>query len=399
MPAYETDGRWRYRVTVALNDGTTVRISGSAPKEQNTKKGADAAERAHIYRAQHPAADAPAAKEVPTLREYVPIALPALALRLSPRTVDQTERRLEVHVLPILGDHRLDEINFAAIEDLKLHLSKKPRRGRDSTGKFPPLHKATVNIAMTALVNVLKYAHKRGVISAMPLVEYIPDAFNSRLEYYEIEEVPNLVDKASVKDPMVALMLELDHKIGARVGELCALQRDRDFIRARQTLVVRESRYPDRKAKVWRSGPTKGKREREIVLTDGALAIVEAIIGFGRPGPFLFAHEDGSPYTPHQVAYRVEQAGKRAGFKRRAGIHMMRHSFVSHSLTLGAPAHAVQQQAGHKSLATTGKYAHLSQRQSRAALSVLDQAVPVAVRTKAATENGKELPNPTTTDA
>jgi hypothetical protein len=39
------DGRWRYRVSVEKPDGTTIRISGTAPRYNNTKVAAQQAER------------------------------------------------------------------------------------------------------------------------------------------------------------------------------------------------------------------------------------------------------------------------------------------------------------------------------------------------------------------
>src|SRR5690606_24491043 len=56
------DGRWRYRVVVDLPSGKQVRISGSAPRYNNTKDAAKQAEKDHILRA---IAEAEAAMKAP----------------------------------------------------------------------------------------------------------------------------------------------------------------------------------------------------------------------------------------------------------------------------------------------------------------------------------------------
>src|SRR5690606_25191256 len=51
MPVRRTpDGRWRYRVLVDLPNGEQIRISGSAPRHNNTKDAAKQAEKDHILR-------------------------------------------------------------------------------------------------------------------------------------------------------------------------------------------------------------------------------------------------------------------------------------------------------------------------------------------------------------
>ena len=62
------DGRWRYREMVQAPDGTSERISGSAPRHDNSKAAAQRALLAHIERVQNPGAT-PKPKEVPTFDE------------------------------------------------------------------------------------------------------------------------------------------------------------------------------------------------------------------------------------------------------------------------------------------------------------------------------------------
>src|SRR5262245_20160458 len=64
------DGRWRYRARVRLPDGRHERVSGSAPKQFNSKEAAKQAERDHIHRARNPSVDASRKEEVVTLDKF-----------------------------------------------------------------------------------------------------------------------------------------------------------------------------------------------------------------------------------------------------------------------------------------------------------------------------------------
>jgi len=45
---------------------------------------------------------------------------------------------------------------------------------------------------------------------------------------------------------------------------------------------------------------------------------------------------------------------------RNNGSHILRHTFCSHLAMRGVPARAIQELAGHRDLATTQRYMHLS---------------------------------------
>ena len=55
----------------------------------------------------------------------------------------------------------------------------------------------------------------------------------------------------------------------------------------------------------------------------------------------------------------LAKVGRRANV-RSNGPHILRHTFCSHLAMKGAPARAIQELAGHRDLATTQRYMHLS---------------------------------------
>jgi integrase len=88
-------------------------------------------------------------------------------------------------------------------------------------------------------------------------------------------------------------------------------------------------------------------------------------------GPLVLYHEDGSPLTEGLVQGFVKRAARRAGLENN-GPHMLRHTFYSHLAMRSAPARAIQELAGHRDLATTQRYMHLSPAALEGAIRLLE---------------------------
>jgi integrase len=77
------------------------------------------------------------------------------------------------------------------------------------------------------------------------------------------------------------------------------------------------------------------------------------------------------------VQTRTKRAARKAGLSqhdsRKGGVHILRHTFCSHLAMRGAPARAIQELVGHKDLAMTQRYMHLSPAALDAAIRLLEQ--------------------------
>jgi site-specific recombinase XerD len=75
----------------------------------------------------------------------------------------------------------------------------------------------------------------------------------------------------------------------------------------------------------------------------------------------------------HAASHRwVRSSSGAAGGLRSCGPHVLRHTFCSHLAMRGAPARAIQELAGHRSLRTTMRYMHLSPAALDSALRLLE---------------------------
>ncbi len=85
----------------------------------------------------------------------------------------------------------------------------------------------------------------------------------------------------------------------------------------------------------------------------------------------VLCQDDGKALTQRHIDGYVRRAARRAGL-RSCGPHVLRHTFCSHQAMRGAPARAIQELAGHRSLRTTMRYMHLSPAALDSAIRLLE---------------------------
>jgi len=97
----------------------------------------------------------------------------------------------------------------------------------------------------------------------------------------------------------------------------------------------------------------KGGKERVIALPDMAWSQLNAL---ERKNEFVF----GEALSNRKAYEWIRQAGKTAQLLKPLHPHALRHSYATHLLTSGADLRVLQELLGHRSLAATQKYTHLS---------------------------------------
>ena len=108
----------------------------------------------------------------------------------------------------------------------------------------------------------------------------------------------------------------------------------------------------------------KGKKDRYTLLSKKLLIELRAYYKKYRPKTYLFPSSFGKrkdqalSYETIRSVY--EDARKKAGVKRGAGIHTLRHSFATHLLEAGYDIRKIQVLMGHARLTTTMIYLHVS---------------------------------------
>jgi integrase/recombinase XerC len=107
----------------------------------------------------------------------------------------------------------------------------------------------------------------------------------------------------------------------------------------------------------------KGSRERIVPVGGEALARLRDYLKTraGAPaGAPLFINGRGARLSDQGVAWILKRWIRVSGWSKPVTPHVFRHSFATHLLNSGCDLRSVQEMLGHKSLATTQVYTHLS---------------------------------------
>ena len=235
---------------------------------------------------------------------------------------------------------------------------------------YGKLKRATIARKLSAVRSFFLFLEKQGFIKINPAVEvqspklgkYIPN-------YLPVDDVFRLMDLPDREKPLGLrdlAILEVLYSCGIRVAELAGMN-------------VASIDYDQRLVKVM----GKGNRERVVPIGRQALKAVKAYlaatgevrkkIALGEGGDPLFINFRGGRLTTRSMGRIVKQYVKAAGLTEEISPHSMRHTFATHLLDGGADLRSVQELLGHKSLATTQKYTHVSLKRL---MEVYDKAHP-----------------------
>ncbi len=106
----------------------------------------------------------------------------------------------------------------------------------------------------------------------------------------------------------------------------------------------------------------KGNKERYSLLSPLILKLLRHYHRKVCPkGTYLFpGQKPGRTLTVSSVSVVFKKALIKAGIKKKATFHSLRHSFATHLLENGNDIRYVQALLGHKSISTTARYTHVS---------------------------------------
>lgn len=132
----------------------------------------------------------------------------------------------------------------------------------------------------------------------------------------------------------------------------------------------------ERSRKMIRVEQGKGRKDRYTILSERLLKALEEYWRLYRPGEWIFFGKNKSRPMPVETAQRIfYKAKNEAGVKRGRGIHTLRHCFATHLLEHGECTHVIKRMLGHRSIRTTAKYLHISNKTISKVISPLDMVV------------------------
>ena len=133
---------------------------------------------------------------------------------------------------------------------------------------------------------------------------------------------------------------------------------------------------------------SKGHKDRVVPLPTSMYQELRSYWAFHRHPLLLFPNVGRGDHDPKSLAQRMYQAtcpmphnslqrlliiARKQLNIPAASVHSLRHSFATHLLEAGAHLHTIQKLLGHKQIASTMVYLHLTHQSSQEALRLMDQ--------------------------
>jgi len=251
----------------------------------------------------------------------------------------------------------LSDLSAENVKIFRLYLSKQ------KAGKGVFLKKITQGYYVIAFRSFLRWLTRNDYRAISPEKVDLPKPEAHQVKFLESEQLERLLTQPTVSNISGLrdrAILELLFSTGLRVSELVSLNRDQINLKTRELGVV-----------------GKGGRPRVVFISTRAKQWLERYM-VGRDDYFepLFIRYSGKKIDPASgdeavrlTSRSVQRLVKK--YRRKAGIviqvtpHVLRHSFATDLLTGGADLRSVQELLGHKNVATTQIYTHVTNKRLR----------------------------------
>ena len=103
----------------------------------------------------------------------------------------------------------------------------------------------------------------------------------------------------------------------------------------------------------------KGDTERIVFLSDGVCKMLDAFLGKRKSGA-IFLNKTKSRMSVRYLQKIIDTRTDKLSIKTPVSAHTLRHHFATDLLENGADLRSIQDILGHKSIMTTQKYTHIS---------------------------------------
>ena len=268
------------------------------------------------------------------------------------------------HYLNIFAEWFVSSLPQKKIEDLDLHSVRKYRvyLANRVDKKGLTLKRVTQNYYVIALRSFLRFLIKNDHKTLEPSKIDLPKAESRSLKFLEREQIDHLVtsiNTSKIDGIRDRAIFELLFSTGLRVSELVKLNHSQINLDRREFGVV-----------------GKGGRARVVFVSDRADEWITRYLKerkdnfkplFIRYSGKIIEEDNGEKMrlTARSIERIVKKYVRVARLPVDATVHTLRHSFATDLLTNGADLRSVQEMLGHKNIATTQIYTHITNKQLR----------------------------------
>jgi integrase len=324
---------------------------------------------------QHPEHATPLPGDIPTLRTYVATSWESISSRLSEAKRKNHYAILTHHIIPALGNVRLDHVTIAHLEDFASTMQRK------TYGDKRPYSNATINTCLHLVRKILKHAWRRRVLTDYPLREKLPllhepvvqneltveerEAFLSSFEndagfrsHFTINALASRTERKHQPPNPESKYVTYAFERFAWSKPLFVLALYTGLRRSDLRLLKWTS--VDLQAGVIRLVMRKTKRPVLLPIVPRVRAALDACRKRTVMSEYVLVTPEGRPYAESTIKRYFKTAKAIAGIKRRFRFHDQRHTFASTLASKGINSFTLRDLLGHTSTRTTERYARPS---------------------------------------
>lgn len=270
--------------------------------------------------------------------------------------------QLFVNWLQKNGDGKLlpHQLTPTHIWDYRLYLA---RTYRTPSGKH--LGKKSQNYYLIALRALLNFLAERDIetlpSSKVKLAKQKSEETISFLETHDIEKMLKISDTKTLNGLRDRTIMELFFSSGMRISELVALNVEQlSFLKDKNTKKTYEL-----------SIIGKGRHVRTIFISPRAAQWLRTYLASRRDvHKPLFINlrlkdADNRRLSPRYIQKMISRCAILAGLSKKVTPHTLRHTYATDLLSHGADLRSVQELLGHKNVATTQIYTHVTNKRLR----------------------------------
>ena len=245
------------------------------------------------------------------------------------------------------------DIDEEMVRKFRLYLSREyfnPFKGE--------LKRQTQNYFLVALRSFFRFLVKKNLATLSPEQIELGKISERTIKFLSPEDVQKLLtasDISKIRGLRDRALMEMLFSTGLRVSELVGLDKDHVNLKEQEFSVI-----------------GKGRKVRVVFLSDNATQWLERylrerddpykplFIRYSGPKPKGSLSDAHFRLTARSVERLIDKYRKKAGITIRIGPHVLRHSFATDLLKHGADIRTVQEMLGHKNIATTQIYTHVT---------------------------------------
>lgn len=247
----------------------------------------------------------------------------------------------------------VEKVDDVTIREFRLYLSR----------NYKNIHKGelkqqTQNYFLVALRSMFRYLIKQKLKVISPEMIELGKRRDRTIKFLRPEDLQRLFESVDTSDEMGLrdqAILQVLFSTGLRVSELAKLDRDQVNVKSGEFGVI-----------------GKGGKARVVFLSKRATECLQLYMA-ARKDPFspLFIRYSGPTadtdlseeklrLSVRSIERLIDKYRKKANILFKIGPHVLRHSYATDLLSHGADLRSVQEMLGHKNIATTQIYTHVT---------------------------------------